>query len=171
MADDFEEENRDFDRIIKMLETIEDSLSRLVGVKRHFIPARLHPSIKKGWAGAHQSIRVAIATLDDKTKRQTLLPALQTAGMTGVMLEMKAESVDFHLERTKEAILTYEKADQKPKGKDLLRFLRCLVPGSIVINSVAGSLSRALPPLEIVKEFKDHVEAGSKVAELAAEDE
>ena len=37
-------------------------------------------------------------------------------------------------------------------------------PGFKVMNSILGSLLKAFPGMELVKEFKDHVEASYEVA-------
>jgi hypothetical protein len=46
-----------------------------------------------------------------------------------------------------------------------------LKPGFKVMNSILGSLPDVLPGKEIVKELKEHVEAGYEVAEHLGEQE
>jgi hypothetical protein len=165
MADEYGEDNQDFNRIIEMLKTIRTTLSNLVSAKKSFIPnEELCSLIYKNWPETENTLKGAIDKLADKSQRQTLAPALQAAGMTGDMLNLKAKSVDYHLKRADKAILTYENASGR-EGPVLNTLLRRLFPAYLIINSVTGSLSSAIPPLELVKEFKDHIEAGSMIAE------
>ena len=71
---------------------------------------------------------------------------LQKCGLTGNQLALKIETFNkflSHFEKTREQ-----------------RFLRRLLG---IINSIYGSLSSVLPPLEIAKEFKDVIEQITKI--------
>jgi hypothetical protein len=107
-----------------------------------------------------ESIRVQSAS----DKPRTLRRQLERAGLTGPMLRMKETSLNFYLDPIDRIV------DQPLTGKESLgqkvvnKLLTWTKPAFKVINSILGSLLKAFPGMEVVKELKEHVEASYEVA-------
>jgi hypothetical protein len=149
----------EFDRLVAMIELIRKTLGRLVEIKRPVIPSELQSPIYESWPRANESLRTAIATLQNKQYRPLLKPQIEAAGFTGEMLDMKETSLNYHMARVDKAILTYNNNETK-----LEKFLKWIKPGFKVMNSILGSLS-AIPGVEVGKEFKEHLESAYEVVE------
>ena len=106
----------EFDRLVVMLELIRKTLGRLVEIKRPVIPSELQSPIYESWPRASESLRTAIATLQNKQYRPLLKPQIEAAGFTGEMLDMKETSLNYHMGRVDKAILTYNNNETKWKN-------------------------------------------------------
>jgi hypothetical protein len=107
-----------------------------------------------------ESIRVqSVSDEPRKLRRQ-----LERAGLTGPMLRMKETSLNFYLDPIDRIV------DQPLIGKESLgqkvvnKLLTWTKPAFKVMNSILGSLLKAFPGMEVVKELKEHVEASYEVA-------
>jgi hypothetical protein len=97
----------EFNRVVAMLESIRKTLEHLVFVTPRVVPQELHPSIVQSWHRADAGFKTAKATLQAKDQQVELKPKLETAGFTGEMLDMKETSLNYHMARVEDAILTY----------------------------------------------------------------
>jgi hypothetical protein len=153
----------DFNRLAQMLERIRKTLDSLVHLEPAVMPVDLVERFNETWPEAEASLLDAIVLVMDERRRADLLPKLEAVAMTGQMLEMKEASLYFYLNRIDGQILTYS-----PDKSWFDRFIDWVKPGCKVINSILGSLLKAIPGLEVAKEFKDHVEAAHEVAAAVA---
>jgi hypothetical protein len=151
----------EFKRVIRMLVGIRMTLRRLVRMKNPILPRELHLPISKSWPAAETGFHTAIMALRDKRQRETLRIYLVQNGFTGVMLDMKETSLNYHMRQVQEQVSKHEKKQSKVE-----KFLKWLKPGFKVMNSILGSLS-AIPGVDVVKEYKEHVEAGYEVTEAS----
>jgi len=149
----------EFDRVVAMLERIRNTLEKLVFTAPRVLPHELQPSIAQSWHRADEAFKTATATLRDKTQRSEYRPKLEAAGFTGDMLDMKEQSLIYHMARVDKANLTYNNNETL-----LEKFVRWIKPGFKVMNSVLGSLS-TIPGVEVGKEFKEHLESAYEVVE------
>jgi hypothetical protein len=147
------------DRVVAMLESIRKTLGRLVIVTPRVVPQELHPSLRQSWHQAEGGFKIAIAALQDETRRVELNATLEAAGFKGEMLDMKETSLNYHMAGVDKAILSYNNNETM-----LEKFVRWIKPGFRVMNSVLGSLS-TIPGVEVGKEFKEHLESAYEVVE------
>jgi hypothetical protein len=95
-----------------------------------------------------------------------MINRLKRAGLTGAMLHMKEVSLYYHLDPLGEAMRNYSSPTAPilsiPEDEGLVRRLPFYIkPGSKVMNSILESVPAVvMPGKEIVKEVKEHVEAG-----------
>jgi hypothetical protein len=153
----------DFNRLAQMLERIRKTLDSMVHLNPPVIPKVLSDRFIETWPQAEASLLDAIVVVMDETQRGELLLKLEAAGLTDTMLEMKEASLYFYLDRIDGQILTYS-----PERSWFDRFIDFVKPGCKVMNSLFGSLLKAIPGIDLVKEFKDHVEAAHEVAAAVA---
>ncbi len=89
--------------------------------------------------------------------------------MTGDMLRMKERSLNFYLNPL-DFIISQPLTDKASLGERAIgKLLTWTKPAFKVMNSILGSLLKAFPGMEIVKELKEHVEAGYEIAEAKQE--
>ena len=110
---------------------------------------------RQNWPPAEASIKAAIETITQTYP--TLQLSLMEAGMDGPMLEMKADSLQRCIDKLYQEVET-----SSPFFK-----LKWLKPTTKCINTIVGSLLRAVPGLEVAKEYKDHLEVAMDLAEAA----
>jgi len=149
----------DFDRVVKILESIRETLELLVKSKCP-VPPELWEPIIKSWPIANEGLQKAKAVLQTATPSPKYRRLLINAGFVGAMLDLKEGSVVFHKSRMKKAVLTYNQNESLAE-----KVAKWLKPGFKVMNSILGSLS-GIPGVEVAKEFKDHLESGYEVIEV-----
>jgi lambda repressor-like predicted transcriptional regulator len=154
----------DFSALPAVLELIRKTLGRLVALAPVVLPGTLRSIFEKRWTDAEKILQDAIDTLQAANVSADVLAALRQAGLTGRMLQMKKTSLEYHVAQVNDAILTYPKKTWKT------RFFAVAKPLYKVINSILGSFFKAIPGLDAVKEFKDHLEAGYEAGENLTED-
>jgi hypothetical protein len=150
----------DFDVLTAALRRIRKSLRTLVHFDPPVMPQEIHAVMLEGWQDANKSFEDAIEILSNETLREALVPQLQVAGMTGAVLAWKVQSLNFHLDRIDRVWLTY---NQRPGFIE--RVFKFTKPGLEIMNSFLGSLLKAIPGLEVAKEYKEHVAAGCSLGE------
>ena len=173
----------DMARLARMVERIGRTLDKLVRLQPRLLPEVLATNIAAVWPEAQghftnivkilrQELLLAVPSIN-------LLEELERAGLTGSMLRMKESSLYYYLNQIDAQIEAYQQRftpEDKPiltypEKKGVLRTLfGWLKPGFKVMNSVLGSLP-ALPGKEVVKEVKEHLEAGYEVAEHLGQQE
>jgi len=168
----------DFERLARMLDRIDTTLGNLINRDLGVLDPRLRAQFAANWPQAAYNLTQAIVRLRTEairaplpsSKSRTLRRQLERAGLTGSMLRMKETSLNFYLDPIDRIV------DQPLTGKESLgqRFVKKLVtwtkPGFKAINSILGSLLKAFPGMEVVKELKEHVEASYEVAGALAEE-
>lgn len=157
------DDGNDFSGLPVMLERIRKTLGNLVKVAPLVVPVELVTELQQTWPIAEKRLRDAIATVSNKNVSSRVISALKEAGLTGAMLKMKQVSVEYHMNRIDQAILTYPKESWKEKLFGVVK------PGFKIMNSILGSFFKAIPGVEAVKEFKDHLEAGYEAGENLTE--
>jgi hypothetical protein len=143
-----------------MLETIRETLEKLVNVDPPVMDSNLRLLFSHNWTRVEVSFLSALLALRDETQRSRLRPLVEAAGFTGSMLTMKEYSLMYQIYHMIKVILTYSN-----KETPLEKFVKWIKPGFKVMNSIMGSLLSVFPGLDIAKEFKEHVEAGYEVVE------
>ena len=145
---------KDPERLIWMLNTIRATLKFLVQFDDPpVLDFHMRTLFRARWAEVEVAINKAVATL--QTQYEQLVSNLADAGMTDGMLELKntslARCVDglYHEVKTSSRILD----------------LKWLKPTLKCMNTILFSLMRAIPGVEMVKEYKDHFEVGLDIAE------
>jgi hypothetical protein len=157
----------EFGRLIRLLERIRRTLNTLTHLQGA-LPQELHTSLVEGWPDADRSFSATIDTLRDAKPTQRLMRDLGVAGLTGATLRMKEVSINYHMDRVDKAVLTYSAQTTRERVGEWL--FKRVKPGFKIMNSFMGSFLKAIPVIEIAKEYKEHVEAGFEVAETMAEE-
>lgn len=164
--------SNDFTRLAKMLARIGSSLGNLINRDHGIIDPELRAQFVRTWPHAADNLAQAIRRLLEEAirvqsasdKPSRLRRQLERAGLTGPMLRMKETSLNFYLDPIDRIF------DQPLTGKESLgqrvvnKLLAWAKPAFKVMNSILGSLLRAFPGMEVVKELKEHVEASYEVA-------
>jgi len=168
--------------LARMVERISSTLNDLIHLQPKILPELLAADLAEVWPDAQnnftQIIKILRSELLIALPPVNLMAELERAGLTGAMLRMKANSLYFFLNRIdgnveayKRQYASYEKPILTyPEYKGIARtLLGWLKPGFKVMNSILGSLPDVLPGKEIIKELKEHTEAGYEVGEHMAE--
>jgi len=168
--------------LARMVERISSTLNDLIHLQPKILPELLAADLAEVWPEAQnnftQIIKILRSELLIALPPVNLMAELERAGLTGAMLRMKANSLYFFLNRIdgnveaykrqyaryEKPILTY--TEYKGIARTLLGWLK---PGFKAMNSILGSLPDVLPGKEIIKELKEHTEAGYEVGEHMAE--
>ena len=170
-------------RLARMVERISRTLNNLIHLQPKILPEFLADNLAAVWPEAQNSFTQLISILRGQQIIATpstidLQAELTKAGLTGPMLRMKENSlyfflnqIDANIEAYKQKYANYDKPiltypEYKGWAKTLLGWLK---PGFTVMNSILGSLPDVLPGKEIIKELKEHTEAGYEVGEHLAE--
>jgi len=170
----------DLNRLAGMLEVIGYSLKSLIHLQPPLLPAELREQFIVIWPETESEINLVVARL---RREQTVARVsydrihqlLQAAGLTGPMLKMKESSLNHHLNPLGDAIRNYSSQQAGvltlPQDEGLIRrLLKLIKPATKVMNSVMGSVpALVFPGKELVKEVKEHVEAGYESAEIYRE--
>ena len=84
---------------------------------------------------------------------------------------MKEVSLNYHLDHVDQAI--FNDVQLKPSIPDrvIKKLVTWVKPAGRVMNSVLGSLLKAFPGMEIVKELKEHLEASYETADAIREEQ
>jgi hypothetical protein len=168
-------------RLARMVERIGFTLERLVHLEPKLVPEPVAVQLSLNWPEAKQKVNEIVGILRGEIPLlylpTDLMNDLQRAGLTGPMLRMKETSLYYFLNNIDAHILAYEQKHSAPKGpiltypekKGVIETLfGWLKPGFKVMNSILGSLPNIFGAKEIIKEFKDHTEAGYEVGEYLA---
>jgi hypothetical protein len=169
----------DNERLARMLERIRSTLNKLVHLHPKIMPEPIATNLANTWPEVQSSLSQIIGVLRGQVSinlppNTNLAKLLETAGLTGEMLRMKEASLLYFLLNIEVSLSGYEKKHSAtdrpvltyPEKKGLLeRFFGFLKPGFTVINSILGSLPDVFGAKEMIKEFKDHTEAGYAVGE------
>lgn len=135
------EHQEDKEILLAMLVTIEKRLYAIVSAptEQPLGKPRFRKEFVQMFPGPWQVVEGSFRRARDMIERDDVnWEYVEGVGMTGPMLRWKKQFLD-------------ETVRQGVVG----RFLK-------VANSILGSLSKAVPPLEIVKEYKEHVEAAMR---------
>ena len=95
---------------------------------------------------------------------------MQRAGLSGDMLRMKEASLNFYLNPVDEIVTEPLTQKESIGERAIAKLLTWTKPAFKVMNSILGSLLKAFPGMEVVKELKEHVEAGYEIAGAKQED-
>jgi hypothetical protein len=170
----------DFDRLAGMLELIGHTLKSLIYLKPPLLSLELREQFVVIWPETEREIDFVVGRLRrvprlSRASRSVMYRHLQTAGLAGPMLKMKERSLKHHLNPLGDAIRDYSSRQSEiltlPEDGGLIRrLLKWVKPASKVMNSVMGSVPAIVfPGKELVKEVKEHVEAGYEAAEIYRE--
>jgi hypothetical protein len=162
----------DFMRLAKMLARIKSTLGNLINLDLGILDSDLRREFVSNWKRAASILDGAIEILRFEAVREKLqLPTrsrlrgqLQRAGMTGGMLRMKETSLVFYLNSVDNIISQPLTGKETVFEKAIGKLLTWTKPAFKVMNSILGSLLKAFPGMEVVKELKEHVEAGYEIA-------
>jgi hypothetical protein len=170
----------DANRLAEMLKRIAQTLRTLIHLQPPLLPDEIRSEFIAVWPEAQRYFNAAVGTLSGQLPmRPYAKRKLVLAGLTGRMLLAKQRSLYFHLDRIDAAIKVYSghtdverPALTYPENPSLVRRLLFLVkPGFKLMNSVLGSIPAVVfPGKEIVKEVKEHVEAGYDSIEAVREE-
>jgi len=163
----------DFERLARMLARMSATLETLINFDYRLVDQELRGEFVRVWPRAANILASAIQRLLQEANRERLGLAtqsrirgqLQRAGMTGDMLRMKERSLTFYLDPV-DKIISQPLTEGSSLGERVLdKLLSWTKPAFKVMNSILGSLLKAFPGMEVVKEVKEHVEAGYEIAE------
>jgi hypothetical protein len=161
----------DFERLAKMLERIRVTLKGVIFVQAEIAPTELQREFGKNWREADEHLDDAISRLRHPRRSSTpnqsdrgLRSRLVNAGMTGEMLRMKEVSLTYHLDAIDGIIFEDSAAKASLGERAIKKLLTWFKPAGKVMNSILGSLVKAFPGMEIVKELKEHIEASYETA-------
>jgi|HubBroStandDraft_4_1064222.scaffolds.fasta_scaffold17749_3 hypothetical protein len=170
--------SEDFRRLAKMLARINVTLGNLINEDHGVLDPKLRAQFIRTWPQAANNLTQAIRRLHEEAiqtpsavhRANPLSRQLGRAGLTGDMLRMKEESLDFYLNPV-DQVLTQPLTGKESWGeKAVTKLLTWTKPAFKVMNSILGSLLKAFPGMEVVKELKEHIEAGYEIAGAKAED-
>lgn len=162
----------DFMRLARMLARISVSLGNLINRDHGIVDPELQAQFVQTWPQASNNLTQAIRQLREESirvqstskKRNTLRRKLEKAGLTGPMLRMKETSLNFYLDPIDRIVSLPLTGKESLGEKAMNKLLTWTKPAFKVMNSIFGSLLKAFPGIEIVKELKEHVEASYEVA-------
>lgn len=161
----------DFMRLARMLARINVSLGNLINrdhgivnpdLRAHFV--QTWPQASYNLAKAIRELRQASIAASNSKKRSTIRRKLETSGMTGPMLRMKDASLNFYLDPIDRIVAQPLTGKESLGEKVMNKLITWTKPAFKVMNSILGSLLKAFPGMEVVKELKEHVEASYEVA-------
>jgi hypothetical protein len=161
-----------------MLERLRGTLGSLAHDELGVLNATLKSQFVRTWPGADERLvhaidrlrALAIPTPSARSRSTRLRRQLGSAGLTGSMLLMKETSLDYYLNPI-DRIVAQPLTGQESWGEKAVRkLLTWTKPGFKVMNSILGSLLKAFPGMDVVKEFKEHVEASYEVADALGEE-
>lgn len=168
----------DFLRLARMLRRIGASLGNLITRDLGVLDPALQAQFVETWPQAAEILAGAIHSLEAESIRARLVAGrprklrrqLERAGLTGAMLLMKETSLNYYLDPI-DRIFDQPLTGKESLGEKVLgKLLTWTKPAFKVINSILGSLLKAFPGMEVVKELKEHVEASYEVAGALEED-
>lgn len=176
----------DFMRLAAMVRRIARDLDVLIHLKPRLLDDALAERLIEVWPESDRHFNRIVEILSvpyflNPIRRSILRFQLRRAGLTGLMLRMKEASLYFCLYRIEQNIDLYREQTAGiaferpiltyPEHRGIVeRLLRWLKPGFKTMNSILGSLPDILPGKEVLKELKEHVEAGYEVAGALAEE-
>ncbi|MGH9572453.1 MAG: hypothetical protein ACRD40_02830 [Candidatus Acidiferrales bacterium] len=137
-------------RLVAMLGRIRDSLNLIVHIEPPAVPAILHEQFNGIWPQVDLNFARAIRYL-----QRPLNPLIQRelvrAGLTRDMLVMKQVSLNYHLGNLDAAVaeMPIITAPLSQRVSGLERIVKWFKPSAETMNSVLGSLPKAIPGVEI----------------------
>jgi hypothetical protein len=155
-----------------MLARISVTLGNLINLNYQVLDHELRGEFVRTWPQAANNLANAIRRLHEEAntirtgspKQSRLRSQLQRVGMTGDMLRMKERSLNLYLDPV-DQIISQPLTDKANLGERAIeKLLTWTKPAFKVMNSILGSLLKAFPGMEVVKELKEHVEAGYEIA-------
>jgi hypothetical protein len=155
-----------------MLARISVTLGNLINLNYQVLDHELRGEFVRTWPQAANNLANAIRRLHEEAntirtgspKQSRLRSQLQRVGMTGDMLRMKERSLNLYLDPV-DQIISQPLTDKANLGERAIEtLLTWTKPAFKVMNSILGSLLKAFPGMEVVKELKEHVEAGYEIA-------
>lgn len=172
----------DMARLARMIERIGSTLESLIHLEPKILPENLAAEFVSVWPQVQNNLNVLVKVLRRELilalpEPVDLVVELTRAGLTGPMLRMKQNSLFFYLNNIDANVEAYREQRARldrpilsyPESKTLTeRLFGWLKPGFKIMNSVLGSLPDIFGSNEIIKEFKEHVEAGYEVGEYLA---
>ena len=126
------QQKNDISRLRHIVTTARDLLHHLVFGKHDLITLELRQPLQDGWPDVQATTDATLRRLENCTPR--LWSELERSGLIGNQLSMKKSLLDLDL-----------------KSGFLARVLKRL-------NSLLGSLAKAIFVVDVIKEYKDHVE-------------
>lgn len=161
----------DFMLLARMLARIDVSLGNLINRDYGIVDPKLRAQFVQTWPQASYNLAQAIRQLREASilasianKRSTLRRKLERSGMTGPMLRMKDASLNFYLDPIDRIVAQPLTEKESLAEKVMNKLVTWTKPAFKVMNSILGSLLKAFPGMEVVKELKEHVEASYEVA-------
>jgi len=146
----------DSEKLSWMLETIRAVLSHLVfNDDPTFLDFHMRSRFQDRWPEVTKAIQDSIDSIKKAKPDSELFKMLGQAGMTEEMLSLKTASLAACVDGLYREVKT---------GSPILG-MKWLKPTTKCMNTILFSLIRALPGVEVVKEYKDHLEVGLDVAE------
>jgi hypothetical protein len=155
-----------------MLARISTTLGNLINLNYGVLDDELRAEFIRAWPQAANNLAHAVRRLHEEAntertrlpKRSRLRGQLRRVGMTGDMLRTKELSLNFYLNPV-DTIISQPLTDRASLGERAIeKLLTWTKPAFKVMNSILGSLLKAFPGMEVVKELKEHVEAGYEIA-------
>lgn len=152
----------DRELLVWILVTIENELYRFVHGREKFFAGSWRRDFQAVWPTIVSCFDTAHAELEKPS--EALGRQLALAGLSGDMLSLKAERLASYTNVLREALGEQSITNPRPRRRGVIAKIRDLVFGAM--NSILGSLSKAFPVLEAVKEYKEHVELSVKAMEV-----
>jgi hypothetical protein len=162
----------DFERLARMLARISVTLGNLINLNFQVLDHELRGEFVRTWPQAASNLANAIRRLREEAntlrsglpKQSRLRSQLQRVGMTGDMLRMKERSLNLYLNPVDQIISQPLTGKASLGERAIEKLLTWTKPAFKVMNSILGSLLKAFPGMEVVKELKEHVEAAYEIA-------
>jgi len=161
-----------------MLELIRIMLGDLTHIGPRLPRQTLRQEFTHNWPETNAVLLGTVKTLQSDRQVPRLMPRLEAAGFTGPMLQMKEASLNFYYDRWQgivgESNLWQGAVDESNRWQKVLvesnrpdffaKVAQWFKSASKAMNSILGSRIKAFDQGEIVKEFKDHVDAAYEFA-------
>ena len=158
-----------------ILQTIEDELNEFVFNREDSFPGNWRNEFQAVWSDVEIRFQITHRSIDRLGPRSFAKGSkLEKAGLVGQPLKLKANRLGSIVRAFWDLFggpKKYSLANPSAQVTALLEPRRTGVKDLLfgVINSLLGSLSRVFPPLEGIKEYKEHLEHAVKMRELGVE--
>ena len=147
----------------EFLRQVEKLLSELAEYPRPAIPGRHHESMNAAWTVVRPTFKIAIDALQ-MPAASNIMARLDALGLIGPQLTFKLSV--FHHARDELMDHGTPKEGQQRKRGWWTRLCRLLKPVLKTADVILDSLAKAIPVVEIIKEYKKLVESGVELGEV-----
>ena len=146
----------------EFLRQVEKLLSDLAEYPRPAIPGQHHDSMNAAWTVVRPNFKIAIDELQ-MPAASSIVPRLQYLGLMGPQLTFKI-SVFQH---ARDELMDHgtPKEGQQRKRRWWMRWRRFFKPVLKTADVILDSLAKAIPVVDIIKEYKESVESGVELGE------